>query len=239
MRLNLYIGFAQPDEWTNWAGTYARHAQRFEEASAGTPCLVLPFTQATSEMIAHLAPQAVVMSGFARSFEQYTTASFYPVAEWVQQTRTPILALCGSHQLLGFLFHGTLQRGEKLCDAPMRRLRPGEPVSNPDYHPDFYMERGYYPLELTDAGCTDPLFAGLTSSPYVYESHYCEIKTLPPGFELLASTPECCIQAMRHTERPLYGVQFHPEDYSERIIKFADGKCILENFFRLAAEFRG
>src|SRR5689334_11885680 len=29
MRLIVYIGFAQPDERPNWAGAYARHAQRF------------------------------------------------------------------------------------------------------------------------------------------------------------------------------------------------------------------
>ena len=29
----VYVGFAQRDEWTNWAGVYARHAARFEAAS--------------------------------------------------------------------------------------------------------------------------------------------------------------------------------------------------------------
>lgn len=231
MAINLYIGFAQPDEWQGWAGTYARHAQRFEAASGGAPCLVVPFYQVTAELMTHLAPQAVVMSGFARSFEQYNVRSFYAAADWVQKTCTPILALCGSHQLLGFAFNQDIRQVAQLCDEPIRPLHPGEPVTNPDFHPDFYMERGFYPLTLTDAGRADPLFAGFGATVYVYESHYCEIKTLPAAFDLLASTQECRIQAMRHRERPLYGLQFHPEDYSER---FPDGQRLLQNFFALA-----
>lgn len=235
MRLNVYIGFAQPDEWQGWAGIYARHVQRFEEAAGGTPCLVVPFTHITPELMAHLAPGAVVMSGFARSFQDYDVESFHGVAEWVQSVHTPTLALCGSHQLLGFIFNQNIRRIQKLEDEPMRLLRPGEPITNPDYHPEYYMERGFYPLELTDAGRTDPLFEGLGSPPHVCESHYCEIKTLPSGFQLLASTRECRIQAMKHQHRPLYGVQFHPEDYLPEPEKLTDGKRVLENFFAMAA----
>ncbi len=238
MRITVYIGFAQPDEWQNWAGTYARHAQRFEAASGGVPCLVLPYYHTSPEMLAHLEPEAFVMSGFARSFEQYEVRNFLGVADWVQSTRTPTLALCGSHQLLGFVFNQDLCRVERLFDEPMRRLRPGEPVTNPDYHPDYFMERGFYTLELTEAARRDPLFAGFGPTALCYESHYCEVKTLPPDFELLASTPECRIQAMRHRQRPLYGLQFHPEDYLLEPKRFSDGKRILENFFALAREFR-
>jgi len=56
-----------------------------------------------------------------------------------------------------------------------------------------------------------------------------EIKKLPLGFKLLASTPECRIQAMRHLHRPIVSVQFHPEQYTDR---FPDGKRMPENFFR-------
>jgi GMP synthase (glutamine-hydrolysing) len=97
------------------------------------------------------------------------------------------------------------------------------------------MEKGFYTLDLTDEGKRDPLFDGFATgaAPIVCESHYCEIKTLPPGFALLASTPECRIQAMRHQdkERILYGFQFHPEDSTDR---FPDGIELLERFFRIA-----
>jgi GMP synthase-like glutamine amidotransferase len=231
--LNIYVGFAQPDEWPQWAGTYARHAARFEAASGGVPCLVVPFSLVTPDLMRRLDPGAVLLSGFARSFEEYEVASFRGVAEWLASADMPVLAICGSHQLLGYLYNDadrTLQSVDRLCDQPMRRLRQGEPVTNPDYHPDYFMERGFYSLSLTEAGVSDRLFAGLDDSPLVYESHYCEIKRLPDDFTLLASTAECWCQAMSHRNRPLYGVQFHPEDYSNR---FPDGQALLRNFFRL------
>jgi GMP synthase (glutamine-hydrolysing) len=230
MALNLYIGFAQPDEWGGWAGTYARHIERFEKASGGTPCLVLPYYHATAENIRQIAPSAVLMSGFARSFQQYAVSEFYPVVDWLMGTELPILALCGSHQLLGFAFNRNLRMVERLVDEPMRHLRPGEPITNPDYHPDFYMERGFYHLNVTAEGRKDPLLKGMAQSPIFCESHYCEIKHLPSDFVLLGSTPECRIQVMRHKTRTLYGTQFHPEDYNDR---FQDGKRLLENFFEL------
>lgn len=233
MRLIVYIGFAQPDEWGNWVGTYARHAQRFEKASKGALCLVVPYDRVDEELMQRLAPDAVVMSGFARSFQDYEVKSFLGVTDWVKTTKTPTLALCGSHQLLGFCFHQDLRKTERLFDAPMRSLKPGEPITNPDYHPEFYMERGFYTLQMTEAGKADPIFGNMGGSPIVYESHYCEIKLLPPGFELLASTPECKIQAMRHRTLPIYSTQFHPEDYNER---FSDGRKLLENFFQFAGK---
>jgi GMP synthase (glutamine-hydrolysing) len=224
----VYVGFAQPDEWEGWAQTYARHARRFEQASGGKLCLTVPFNHCTPSLLRRLQPSALILSGFARSFQDYDVRDFYPVADCIEQAGAlPILALCGSHQLLGFLYNGALRASERLCDEPIRARRPGEPILNPDYHPEFYMERGFFELNVLQE---DPLFVGCGSPPVVYESHYCEIKTLPEGFRLLASTPECRIQAMRHEKRPLIGLQFHPEDYSDL---FPDGRIILENFLRL------
>jgi len=64
--------------------------------------------------------------------------------------------------------------------------------------------------------------------------HYCEVKKLPPGFELLASSGHCRIAAMRHRDRPLYGTQFHPEGYDR---PFFHGRTVLENFARIVREY--
>ncbi|MDE2125902.1 MAG: gamma-glutamyl-gamma-aminobutyrate hydrolase family protein [Armatimonadetes bacterium] len=229
MKLILYIGFAQPDEWEGWAGTYARHARRFEEAS-GALAIVVPYHQIDTARIAQLRPHAVVMSGFARSFEAYTADELEGAVEWLSAPQLPTLALCGSHQLLGkVMLHGQLWRS-KLQDEPMRRLRDGEPICNPDYHPEYYMERGVYRMELTEEGRTDPLFSGIAEPAFV-ESHYCELKRVPDGFDLLASTSDCRIQAMRRRGSVVYGLQFHPEDASAR---FPAGAQLLQNFFRTA-----
>jgi GMP synthase (glutamine-hydrolysing) len=224
----VYIGFAQRDERTDWAGTYARHAARFERAS-GRDCLVVQYDLVSPELMARLRPQAVVMSGFARSFEEFAPGAFVAVAEWlIHADPVPTLAICGAHQLLGFVFGAGLCAERPLRDQPMRLLRTGEAIVNPDYHPEHFMERGFYEL---DVKATDPLFSNCGHPPVMAESHYCEVKELPPGFRLLASTPECGIQAMRHETRALIGVQFHPEDYTER---FPDGRHFLEAFFREA-----
>ena len=77
----------------------------------------------------------------------------------------------------------------------------------------------------------DPLFAGLPEVINVRESHYCEVKQLPGDFRLLASNDNCHLQAMGHQQRPIYGVQFHPELYTDH---YPDGRRVLSNFFAIA-----
>lgn len=222
-----YVCFAQAEEWEGSVQFWTQHALRFEEASGGKWCLAVPYYRFGADFVRKMEPEAIILSGFGRSFQDFDVRDFYPVAEVVETfTELPILAICGSHQLLGFLFNGRLYRVERLYDEPMRPRQPGEPIINHDYHPEYFMERGFYELTVLKP---DSLFEGCGSPPIVYESHYCEIKALPPGFDLLASTLECRIQAMRHQERPIVSVQFHPEGYTDR---FPDGRRILQNFFR-------
>jgi GMP synthase (glutamine-hydrolysing) len=89
-------------------------------------------------------------------------------------------------------------------------------------------EWGAYPVRISG---DDPLFAGLGDSVVVEQRHFWELKALPAGFVQLATSDACPIQAIRHRSRPLYGVQFHPERYSER---HPGGRTILSNFFELA-----
>lgn len=77
----------------------------------------------------------------------------------------------------------------------------------------------------------DPLFAGFSKEIVVKESHAFQLSDVPPGFDLLASTPDCQVQAIKHRQRLVYGVQFHPEAYDT---SHPDGRTLLENFFRLA-----
>ena len=66
--------------------------------------------------------------------------------------------------------------------------------------------------------------------------HYCEVKTLPPDFQLLASSGHSRIAAMRHADKPLYGTQFHPEAYAA---PFFHGRTLLQNFARIVDHFWG
>ncbi len=59
----------------------------------------------------------------------------------------------------------------------------------------------------------------------VWMSHGDKVITLPPNFEIMASTPSCPIAGMACDEKQFYGVQFHPE-----VTHTLQGKRILEHF---------
>ena len=69
----------------------------------------------------------------------------------------------------------------------------------------------------------DVLFGGVPGNSIVWLSHNDEVSILPNDFEILASSENCKIQAMKHKNKPIYGVQFHPEvehtEYGEQIFK--------------------
>jgi anthranilate/para-aminobenzoate synthase component II len=155
------------------------------------------------------------------------------VDEVMHHADVPMLCICGSHQLLGFSFNRDLRRVKLLKDQPIRRLRPGEDRprrgrGQPEYDlSPFFVADGFFPIRRLKS---DPLFAGLPPTLMMRCSHYCEVKRLPPGFEILAASGHSRIEAMRHRTRPLYGTQFHPERFEA---PFFHGRRLLENFARI------
>jgi len=75
----------------------------------------------------------------------------------------------------------------------------------------------------------DVLLQNLIPSSQVWMSHADSILQLPEGFELLATTDSIPVAAFKHKndtlQKPLYGLQFHPEVYHS-----IEGKKILHNF---------
>jgi GMP synthase (glutamine-hydrolysing) len=59
----------------------------------------------------------------------------------------------------------------------------------------------------------------------VWMSHGDKVIALPPGFQLMASTPSCAIAGMYDPDRHYYGLQFHPE-----VTHTLQGKRIFEHF---------
>ena len=70
-------------------------------------------------------------------------------------------------------------------------------------------EIGWHDVELTEAGRTDPVLSTFAPTQEVFQWHEDGI-TLPPGAELLASSPASAVQAFRYGEHA-YGFQFHLE----------------------------
>ncbi len=77
----------------------------------------------------------------------------------------------------------------------------------------------------------DPLFKGLPDTLRVarYHSLAADPKTMPGCLDVIATSDDGEVMAVRHREHPVHGVQFHPES-----IMTPDGARILGNFLRSA-----
>src|SRR5690606_2390695 len=71
----------------------------------------------------------------------------------------------------------------------------------------------------------DRILLGYPDRVVVWASHQDEVVTLPPGFEILASSGICPVEAIAHRDRPLFGVQWHPE-----VSHSFEGRRVYENF---------
>ena len=118
----------------------------------------------------------------------------------------PMLGVCLGHQSLGEAFGGRT--------VPASRIMHGKTGL------------------VRHAG--DGLFEGIPSPFAVarYHSLVTDAEALPDVLEPMAWSTDRAdegeVQAMRHRELPLWGVQFHPESFFSE-----HGKRLLENFLRL------
>ena len=216
-----YIRVGLPEEKHEAIAKSAKAKILFEEMT-GVPCLVRWFEDSSLSELSLLPLRAVIIGGFAADIQDIGTEPFSPLAAFVYSTNIPVLGICGGHQLIGCMFGGD----PWMC-IPMRRLEPGEPDIS-DYRPGWFKESGYYPVRKT---VDDPLFENLPDEMTLHEVHSCEVKTVPPEFDVIATSDTCRVQAMKHKEKPVYGTQFHPEVFNEH---YPHGRVVLENFFRLA-----
>ena len=209
---------------------------RLEEA-AGERCLIVPYQEFNMSVVNDLQPRAIVMSGFGGHFQSRQVEWFRGMDEVLHDADLPMLCFCGSHQVLAFSFNKNLRKARKLRDEPIRKIAPLEDLprrAQGDSKCDlscYFVAEGFFPITKVKS---DPIFRDLPDVMTMRCSHYCEVKKLPADFELLASSQHCKIEAMRHCERPLYGMQFHPEAYEA---PFFDGRRLLENFAEIVSEF--
>ena len=196
---------------------------RISGQAAGVDCEAILYQQVSRELAEEKNIAAIVISGNTTDWEAYDFDTFEPLFELVRSGDVPTIGLCGGHQLIGLMYGAP-------CDA-MRELAPGEEEVG-DFAPGWFKEVGYLPVQVVKE---DPIFYGLGTSPVFFESHYWEIKELPAEFELLASTEECRVQAMKHKQHLVYGTQFHPE---VNTAEHRDGFRLLRNFFIVADIWR-
>ncbi len=113
----------------------------------------------------------------------------------------PILGICLGHQIIARQMGGEVEAGD---------------------------HGGYADVEI-QVEEDDGLFEGLPESFNAWASHADEVVELPDGFVATARSEVCEVEAMQHRDRPIYGVQFHPE-----VSQTEHGLDILENYVDLA-----
>ncbi|MGH9932188.1 MAG: glutamine amidotransferase-related protein [Pyrinomonadaceae bacterium] len=175
----------------------------------GVEILTEAYHAVSLKRVKSLRPSHIILSGQSHPWDRYSPGSLAGVVEVIKRAPQPILGVCGGHQQIALAYGSRIDL--------MARLEPGEGYQGAK------RERGYYPVATSGAG----IFKGLPPELTVWHSHFDEVKALPKGFRRTAWNETCPIQAMEHTERPLFGVQFHPELYDE---EHPDGRRIIENF---------
>jgi len=212
--------------------SFAKTKLRLEKAS-GERCLIAPFEEVNMRVINELKPRAVLVSGIGRKMKTFDVSSFYGLDEIYHEADLPILGFCGGHQMIGYCFNKNLRQTERLYAEPMKELDHATGGPYHSHEPGVYTfsASGFYPIKKLK---NDPLFKDLPETMVMCCSHHCEIKKLPDGFEILAESEHCGIEAIKHKTRPFYGTQFHPEAYAE---PFMDGRKLLENFVKIVDDF--
>ncbi len=195
-------------------------ARRRIEAAAGVPCLVARFDEVSLTTIEQAEATAIVVSGSTTDWAEYDFAPMAGLLDAVRAAPVPILGICAGHQLIGFAHRAPW--------GPLGPLLPGEVDTDPRFAPGQRKERGFLPVHL-DLDCS--LFRSLTPCATFFQSHYWQLGDVPDGFVARATSPWSPIQAIERLDRPVFGVQFHPERYDAAN---PDGEIVLRNFFALA-----
>jgi len=197
-----------------------------------------------AEANARFKPQAIVLSGTLRDFDFYQPSIIEVFGDFIRKTTTPVLAICGGHQLVGLSFGARVVTLDRLEQHEQRVDRP--------------LEYQYRFIRITDP--TDPIFAGINSVDSdrtdtstqparilrVWQNHGLQLDRVPEGFDLLATSYLCRNQMMvkRTDDQLIYTVQFHLEksfeDWNKNRTRWQhpndsrDGRRLFENFLALA-----
>lgn len=183
-----------------------------EQLRPETPIIVEHFKDVSLGRVQELSPSHIILSGQSHPWTNYSPESLAGVFEVIRRAEQPILGVCGGHQQIALAYGSTV--------GLMKRLTPGEGYEGA------LRERGFFDVETNGEG----IFNELPRTLSVWHSHCDEVKELPENFKPTASNTTCHIQAMQHTSRPLFSVQFHPELFDK---EHPQGRRIVENFLSL------
>jgi len=170
---------------------------------------VIPFRNIRSEDKLDKDVDAVVLSGSAaRIVKASHRKLFQTTIDRIKTCNAPILGICYGHQLLCWTFGAKVG---SLCEPVLNRFENVRIVE------------------------TDSIFEYfINQKATLAESHYDYVlkeSLNNSGFDLLADSESCEVEAVKHRNKPFYGVQFHPERIKIKTETQFDGYRVIENFY--------
>ena len=167
---------------------------------SGQEVLVVRNDEITIEQINDLNPEKIVISPGPCTPKEAGIS-----IELIKNATVPLLGVCLGHQAIGAAFGGSVIKAPEIFHGKLSQVEHNK----------------------------ENIFKGI-DSPYSvvrYHSLIIEKDSLPDELKItgvLKDNPEI-IMAIEHNEKPIYGVQFHPES-----IETDFGMKLIENFLALS-----
>ena len=165
----------------------------------GEEVMVVRNDEITVEQVEDLNPKKIVISPGPCTPNEAGIS-----IELIKKSSVPILGVCLGHQAIGAAFGGNIIKAPEIFHGKLSKVEHNQ----------------------------KKIFNGI-ESPYSvvrYHSLIIEKDSLPNELEItgvLEDNPEV-IMAIEHKEKPIYGVQFHPESIETNF-----GMRLIENFLKL------
>ncbi|MDB4243973.1 aminodeoxychorismate/anthranilate synthase component II [Gammaproteobacteria bacterium] len=166
---------------------------------SGEEVLVVRNDEITIEQIQDLNPKKIVISPGPCTPNEAGIS-----IDLIKSSTVPLLGVCLGHQAIGAAFGGNIIKAPEIFHGKLSKVKHNQ----------------------------ENIFKGI-DSPYSvvrYHSLIIEKDTLPEELEImgvLEENPEI-IMSIKHKQRPIYGVQFHPESIETKF-----GMELIRNFLAL------
>ena len=166
---------------------------------SGEEVLVVRNDEITIEQIQDLNPKKIVISPGPCTPNEAGLS-----IDLIKSSTVPLLGVCLGHQAIGAAFGGNIIKAPEIFHGKLSKVKHNQ----------------------------ENIFKGI-DSPYSvvrYHSLIIEKDTLPEELEItgvLEENPEI-IMSIKHKQRPIYGVQFHPESIETKF-----GMELIRNFLAL------
>lgn len=144
----------------------------------------------------------IVFSGAPILLSETDPAPYLNKTAWLKDYEKPFLGICFGHQILGLTYGASVTRQKE--------------------------DRDWQTIEILQE---DSLFDKFPQEFEMMEDH-CETVSIPPNFIHLGVSDACINEVMKHKEKPLYGVQFHPE------VSGNLGSLLFNNFVNICERFK-